>query len=135
MWRACAEAGAATAYGHIASIAKGYRGSAAGLAVLPVPRELATDHLILVNTMMRMSEIIQDFTKADTDPLAAILALQQYQTVITALGKTFIRIGDTYAASGVVLPSGTPGADFVNMVSNVEKAVKAKGGPTVLDEE
>lgn len=132
--KAAIEDGDETAYGHIASIATGYRGSAAGLAVLSVPKELAADHLILVNTMMRMSGIINDFTKADSDPLAAILALQQYQTVITALGKTFIRIGDIYAKAGVVLPSGTPGADFVNMVSNVEKALKAKGDPAVSGE-
>lgn len=117
--------GDTTAYAHIASIAKGYRGSAAGLAKLPVPQELVTYDLDLINSMMRLSEITNDFTKADSDPLLAILALQQYETVITKLGKAFIGIGDAYAIAGITLPPSTPGASFVNMVSNVERAVTA----------
>jgi hypothetical protein len=118
------EGGDKTAYAHIASIARGYRGSAAGIAALPVPKDLAADDLTLINTLMRMNEVISDFTKADSDPLAAILALQQYQTVITLLGKTFVSIDNTYAKAGVFLSPGTPGAGFANMVSNVQKNIE-----------
>lgn len=110
-----------SAYGYILSIAKGYRGSAAGLAAVPVPKELAQDSLLLINTMMRMSQLDVDFTKADSDPLAAILALQQYQTVATALGKAFINIGKIYAEAGIALPAGAPGALFVNMIADIER--------------
>jgi hypothetical protein len=70
---------------------------------------------------MRMGELDTDFTKANTDPLVAILALQQYQTVATALQKAFVDIGDAYAAAYVSLPSGVPGASFVNMVADIER--------------
>jgi len=109
----------ATAYSHIASIAKAYRDSAFGLAILPVPKELASDDLALINAMMRMSEITTDFTRADTDPLAAILALNQYSQAAQSLGMAFVNIGKIYAAAGISLPAGAPGASFVNIIANV----------------
>ncbi len=115
----------ATAYPHIASIAKGYRDSAAGLSVLPVPAELAAADLALVNAMMRISEIITDFARATTDPLATMLALQQYPQTAQKLGEAFVDIGNIYKAAGVVLPSGAPGASFVNLIEDMasERAV------------
>ncbi len=109
----------ATAVSYISSIAKAYRESAIGLAVLSVPQELATDHLSLVNAMMRMSQISADFAKVNDDPLSTILALKQYPDAILALGNAFIRIGTVYRTVGISLPSGTPGAAFVNLIQNV----------------
>lgn len=117
--------GDTSAYAHIASIAKGYRGSAAGLAVLPVPKELLSADLLLINSLMRMSELDTDFTKADSDPLVAILALEQYQTVMTAVGKAFSDIGDAYAAAHLALPSSAPGAHFVNMKADIIRGQKS----------
>lgn len=70
-----------------------------------------------------MGQVVQDFTKADSDPLAAILALQQYPTIVTAFGTTFKTIDELYATKGIVIPDGQPGAYFVNMVSTVAKKV------------
>jgi len=121
--------GDANANGHILSIAKGLRDSAVGLAVLPVPKELAQADLLLINILMRLSQVDVDFTKAGTDPLVAILALQQYQTVTTALGKAFIDIGNIYASAGISLPSGAPGARFVNMTANIQDKQAATKTP------
>ncbi len=107
------------ALGHIASIAKAYRGSAAGLAVLPVPEELAADDLALVNAMMRVSEIATDFTRVNSDPLATMLALQQYPQAVLDMGNAFIRIGTIYRTAGITLAEGTPGASFVNLIKDV----------------
>ncbi len=108
-----------TALTQIAAIAKVYRDSATGLAVLPVPQELAGADLALVNAMMRLSEITTDFSHADTDPLAAMLALGQYAQAATSLGTAFVDIGKAYAAAGVILPAGAPGASFVNVISDI----------------
>jgi|CXWL01.1.fsa_nt_gi hypothetical protein len=123
--------GDTTAYGHIASIAKSYRGAAAGLAQIPVPQELASYYLDLINSLMRMGETAHDFTRADSDPLVAILALQQYEAIVTAFGTAFVHIDDLYAKAGISLPEGTPGASFVNMVATVKKNVVAKGDTQV----
>ncbi len=108
-----------TALPHIAAIAKADRDSAVGLAMLPVPEELAADNLFLINSLMRLSEIINDFAHVDTDPLTAMLALQQYLQATQDLWQAFANIGAAYAAAGVVLPAGAPGASFVNLIANV----------------
>jgi hypothetical protein len=98
-----------TAVAHLTAIAKVYRGSAAGLAALSVPQELATEMLALTNAMMRVSGVIDDFSRVNTDPLTAMLALQQYLQASQALGDAFTDIGNVYATEGVILPAGTPG--------------------------
>ncbi len=118
-----------TALSHIFSIAKGYRDSAVGLSVLPVPKELAADDLVLINSMMRVSQITTDFTKVETDTLTTMLALQQYPQVVVTLGNAFIDIGKVYAAAGISLPAGAPGASFVNLVSDLANAQAAAKKP------
>ncbi|MCR4276365.1 MAG: thrombospondin type 3 repeat-containing protein [Candidatus Parcubacteria bacterium] len=108
----------ATATAHLASLAKAYRDSAAGLAVLPVPKELATIHLAIVNSIMRLSEIDTDFARVDTDPLAAILALQQFSRTDLAGAQAFTALADVYAAESVILSAGMPGAAYVNLIAN-----------------
>jgi hypothetical protein len=110
-----------TAFPHIASIAKAYRDSAVGIAVLPVPKELAADDLVLINALVRMSQMTTDFTRANTDPLTAILALQRYPQAAQALGTAFINIGKIFADASISLPANAPGASFVNMIADMKK--------------
>ena len=119
----------ATAVSYIAEISKGYRDSAAGLAALAVPRELAADHLLLVNSMMRISEITNDFTRVNTDTLATILALQQYPQAVQSLGTAFIHIGQIYKSAGISLSAGTPGASFVNLIEDLANEQAAAKKP------
>ncbi len=117
-----------TAIPHILSIAKAYRDTAIGFAALPVPKELETDDLLLMNSMMRLGEIISDLARANDDPLVAILALKQYPNVVYSMGAAFMNIGKIYAANGIVLPAGTPGASFVSFAADTakEEAASAK---------
>lgn len=118
----------ATALKHLASIAKVYRSTAAGLVVLPVPSELADEDLALINALARMGEITEDFTRVNTDPLVTMLALQQYPDAVLNLGNTFIRISNVYKTSGVTFAAGEPGASFVNLIANI--AAKQKSAQT-----
>ena len=113
----------------ISSIAKAYRESAVGLAVLPVPEELAEDDLALINALMRTSQIADDFTKVNDDPLATILALQQYPQAVLALGNAFIHIGTIYKTADISLPAGAPGAAFVNLMQNIAASQQAAKKP------
>ena len=114
------------ALAHIASAAKAYRDAAVGLAILPVPRALAADDLRLINALMRMSQIAADFAKVLDDPLATMLALEQYPQAVAALGTAFVNIGQIYAAAGVALSEGAPGASFVNVIADITPKVQAK---------
>ncbi len=108
------------ALAHIASIAKAYRDAAVGLAVLPVPRALATDDLRLINALMRLGQIAADFNKVFDDPLATMLALEQYPQAVASLGTAVANIGQIYAAAGITLLKGEPGAAFVNIAAEVK---------------
>lgn len=110
---------------HLAALAKTYRDSAAGLAALPVPQELAADHLAIVNSIMRLGEIDGDFARVNVDPLSAILALQQFPSAELAGEKAFANLAKIYAAEGVVLQAGTPGASYVNLMANITAQQRA----------
>ncbi len=122
------EQGDTTAITHITSIAAAYRSTAAGLAVLPVPTEIAQDDLALINAMAHLGEIAEDFTRVNSDPLATMLALQQYSQAVQNLGNAFIQLNSAYRTAGVTLASGEPGAAFVNLILTV--AAKQKAVPT-----
>ncbi len=109
----------ATALAHISSLAKAYRMSAAGIAVLPVPTELAAADLALINSLARTSEATNDFAALDEDPLTTVLALKQYPGDILALVDALQSIATTFKAAGITLAPGEPGASIVNLVSDV----------------
>lgn len=113
----------------IISIAKAYRESAFGLSALVVPQELARTHLDLVNALMRVSGIISSFARVNADPLATMLALNQYPEAVLALGTAFVHIGEVYKASGISMPPGEPGASFVNLIVDVANEQAAKKKP------
>lgn len=119
------EKGDVTALPQISSISKMYKDSAVGLAVLPVPKDLAESYLVLVNAMMRIHGITADFARVNDDPLVTILALKQYPQAVLDLANSFIRIGTVYKTASISLPAGTPGASFVNLVSDVAAEQKA----------
>ncbi len=117
--QAAVQGGDTTAPQHLVSLAKAYRDSAFGIAMLPVPEELAATDLAIVNALMRLSEIDADFARVGTDPLSAILALEQYPQAELAAEHAFANLATTYRAAGVVLIDGTPGAAFVNIMANI----------------
>lgn len=118
-----------TAYTHISLISKSYRDSAVGIAALSVPAELVQADLALINAMMRVSEISSDFTRVNDDPLAAILALQQYPEAMQSIGTDFTDIGKIYATAGISLSKGEPGFFFVNLMKNVANRYHAAKRP------
>lgn len=118
-FQAAVENGDTSALTHLAALAKSYRDSAVGIATLPVPQELAGVDLSIVNAIARLSEIDNDFARVNTDPLTAMLALEQYPQTELMAEHSFVTLANIYAAAGVVLPNGTPGASFVNIMANI----------------
>lgn len=108
-----------SALAHIASIAASDRTIAAGLAVIPVPEEIASGHLALVNALMHMAEIINDFSHVDTDPLTAMIALSQYEQASQDLGAAFVSLGQAYETENVTFSKGEGGAAFVGLATKL----------------
>ncbi|MFZ1075662.1 MAG: hypothetical protein WAN50_04790 [Minisyncoccia bacterium] len=114
--------GDATALDSVAKKAKAFRDSAAGLSALPVPKELLSEDLQIINAAARIGEISSDFAEVNTDPLATMLALGQYEGAVSALVRAFSDMDDEYAAEGVTIENGEPGASIVNFEQNLEEA-------------
>ena len=114
---------------HLTALAKAYQDTAAGLAALPVPQELATDGLAIINATMRLGKIDADFARVNSDPLVTMLALQQFQETELAAESAFTNLASVYADSGVVIPNGTPGASFVNIMANLGARQQAAQTP------
>ncbi len=110
---------------HLVELAKVYRGIAAGLAALPVPAELAAGDLAFINALMRESGIVSDFARVNIDPLATMFALDQYLQLDQSLAGTFVDISNVYATVGVALPTGAPGASYLNTITDTAKRLTA----------
>jgi hypothetical protein len=104
---------------HLAELAQSYRDTAAGIAALPVPNEAALSDLAIVNGLMRLGEIYADFARVKTDPLSAMLALEQYPQAELDAEHAFTTLANVYAVTGVRISNGTPGAAFVNLMQNL----------------
>ena len=115
-----------SALDNINKIAAAYRNSAAGLSALTVPEELSDTHLALVNALARLGEGSSDFARVNTDPIATMLALQQYMKSLSSMAQAFKDIASIYASEQIILPAGTPGASFVNVTSNVKLKASQK---------
>lgn len=74
--------------------------------------------------MARIGEIVQDFTLEDSDPLATMLALQQYPQAVQNLTHAFIQLANDYKSAGITIASGEPGASLVNLISDVSASQK-----------
>lgn len=117
--QAALEGASTSATTRLAALAKSYRDTAVGLAMLPVPQELVATDLAIINALMRLSEIDADFARVNTDPLAAMLALQQFSQAELAAERAFTELARVYAAAGVKFAAGAPGASFVNIMATV----------------
>ncbi len=102
-----------TAIPHIASIAKAYRDSATGLAVLPVPQELLAADTALINSLMKLGQVINDFTLVDSDPVVAMLAINQYGQAVQNLAASVAAVGQVYQDAHISAVPGTPGAGVI----------------------
>lgn len=121
--------GDTSAPSHLADLSASYRDSAIGLSVLPVPTELASADLAIVNQLMRLSSIYDAFSRVNSDPLAAMLAIGQYRDTELATEQSFRVLAAVYSAHGVVLKNGTPGAGFVNLIANLAASQRAAQNP------
>lgn len=111
---------------HMASLSKMYQDAAAGLAVLPVPKKLAAADLSLINSLANLGSITNDFTKVNTDPIATLVALERYPQTVQSFANALTSINILYAIAGVSLPTGSSGADFVNIIMNAQAPLKTQ---------
>jgi hypothetical protein len=103
------------------ALAASYENTATGLAALTVPSEVAATHLALVNALARLGWQIGDFSRSDSDPLAAMIALQQHSQTVIDVASALQKTADVFSAQQITLTPGTPGASFVNAMRTITK--------------
>ncbi len=110
----------------LVSLARAYRETAVGIAELPVPTKLSGEGLRLINVFMRLSELTANFAQVRVDPLATMLALEQYSDAILAFAYTLMDISAIYKVEGIIFDSNTPGSSFVNMIADIAEKQAAR---------
>lgn len=113
------EKGDTAALSSLSAIAKSYRTTAVGFAQLSAPVELGGIHLRLINSLMRLSEVINDMSRVNDDPLATIIALEQYPNVVQSFWSAMDDVGKAYRNAGVTVSVKEPGGVFVNLASHL----------------
>jgi hypothetical protein len=108
----------ASALLQLSGTAQIYRNYADGLLKIPAPQELAGYDVALINAMLLRALVDDGLAQVNTDPLKTMLALEQFDQTERTFWNVFSGIGQLYTSSGVVLPSGAPGASFVNVINN-----------------
>ena len=96
------EGNSAESLAHIEAISKAYLHIAAGLAALPVPRELAAPMLALINALAQIGRGSADFARFETDPIATMLALGEYGEAVQEMQDALAAAGEVYRAAGIM---------------------------------
>lgn len=110
------------AIANLARIASAYHDIAVGLLALTAPREIAPAHLALIDALARTGSIVGDFARLRTDPVATMLALQQYPQSLADLIGAFASITHVYSSAHITLSPGTPGSQFVGLSAQLQSA-------------
>lgn len=100
-------------------LSSSYHNTAAGLAALPVPTELASADLALINAFARIGNEASDFARVNTDPLTTMLALEQYVQTVPKMTGAFHSLNTVYAQENVTFKATDPGAGFAGILSRV----------------
>jgi hypothetical protein len=113
----------------VAAIGNEYGKIARALIQVPVPKEAASAHLQLANSLMHMSEITLDLAALKTDPLRAMLGLGEYESNGTIVLQALAVLNGVFNTEGLVLTAGTPGAQFYGSTVEAARAVDATKTP------
>lgn len=114
----------AQAIKNIGLIAKGYADTAAALAKVAVPSEAAQQHLALVNAMARLSSTIGDMGTVQSDPIRAMLGLEQYKKDGEALADALAGMGSVFATDDASLSKNQDGYRFYALITSTQAATQ-----------
>lgn len=93
----------------LAPIEGAYRNMIRDLRALPVPSDLADEHLDLLNTMNMIASGLAAMQHSFDDPLAAFVRIQRYPDDAAGLFYAFENIRTALESRGVVYTTGEPG--------------------------
>lgn len=92
-----------------------YRAIIDAILAVPTPRETLTLHLSLVNALSTTLTTIETFRNALTDPVAALIGINQYLAVAKSLKSSFEGAASWYENKGIRFDSTSDAQYFVGL--------------------
>lgn len=88
------------------------------LLTMPVPYSASSHHLFLVNRLSEYKTLLENLSKADTDPVRATISLNNYISIVTALTSSFTLIQDYFELENITFTSNEPGYTITSRYTN-----------------
>ncbi len=111
-----------TALAKIAQASDAYAATAQALIKVPVPEELRTSHLALVNSFMGMSAVTEDMAALETDPLRALVGIGLYANAAKQSVNALASQYRLFSARQARLNSNEQGAVFLGLLQDAATA-------------
>ena len=105
----------ASALDNVSKIANAYTKIANALMQIPVPQELAADHLAVANAVAQMGSVTNEFAAINRDPILTSIGLANYGGDVTALSNAFTNLAQAFTNAGIILKPGDPGYSIVSV--------------------
>lgn len=106
-----------TSLAAVQKYAKDYAIAGKALMDVSAPKELATAHLRLANSLMQVSESLNDMSALKTDPLRAMLGMATYKDTSAEGRGALSDIWQVFHAENVVPSPGTTGSTFYHYLT------------------
>lgn len=99
---------------YVRTVASLYIALAEDLANIPTPDGASAAHIDFVNNANRVGQAILRIHAGDTDPVAALFAIEQYQQAGAAQAQLFKDIANYFRANGILFSDDEPGIMWHN---------------------
>jgi len=96
----------------LAIIVEAYRKTIADVLLVPVPQNIVSLHLDLLNTMSVVKFDIEGMKSVFTDPLEAIRKISEYQTAVVSLKNSLQNLADYFASKNIIFSKSEAGYMF-----------------------
>ena len=92
-----------------------YRAIIDAVLAVPTPKETLTLHLSILNALSTTLTTIETFRNALTDPVAALIGINQYLGVVASLKSSFEGAASWYTTKGIRFDSGSDARYLVGL--------------------
>lgn len=109
--------GNAAAIGKLRYIGREYRSIAREMAATPVPRSLAEQYLLAVNSFEIAGGSFEDMTYIQEDPIRGVAGLQNYDRMISGGAGVFILLAREVDRAGLLFSANEPGRSWREFIA------------------
>jgi hypothetical protein len=106
-----------------------YAAIARDLMKISVPKEAATAHLALANSLMLLSGTLTDLSVLESDPVRSMIGIENYGDQADAFTQSLVTLYGVYAAEQVEIFKGEPGSHFFGTLIYARDSTAASKSP------